>query len=290
MRKIISILCIFVAVALTASAQSNITIKSLAVPDLTHNNSGNPINDPVIVASKSYLRLIGSFNPNSSGSCSFPYPESCRGMRVALNFGSGLVFSKLISVSTTELRVIMPNIPSNGNYPLCVQKDYGGIWVTEIYESSIQCRRNCALPFSTYYSGVLYPNGSLYGMQNQCDTPVALASISDAVNPRCYPSCPRSTFLQLYYTGIHSDDYDDNIWVVETTFSPGKYLRRFDGIYSEGVYVINIFPSGETSPCGGGWIIGFSEQIKLGVDRLGFFGLQFDQFTPSTFVNFDSQE
>ena len=84
--------------------------------------------------------------------------------------------------------------------------------------------------------------------------------------PRTYNGMP--VFLQLYYTGIHSDDWDDFKWVAEIV-GDEEYSTRFDAVYSDGVYVINFFVnnpfSGIASKCFGVWDPGFTA-ISVALD------------------------
>jgi hypothetical protein len=204
-------------------------------------------------ASKSHTLIQnpkpGNFEPESIGSCPFPYQEYCRGIRVlVLNAGQdgSARFAKMVNVTATELYVIFPDIDVKGNKTIVIQKDYDPSpffnWVAT-HLQAYNLRRNSPTPFVNNPGLDNYYVGTLYGVESGCSGVTALQVIAASGNPKSYSGFP--TFLQTYWTGVHSQDWDDNSWTIfGSTGFGSQYVKPFDAVYSDGVYIMNIFRDG----------------------------------------------
>lgn len=185
-----------------------------------------------------------SFPATSSGDCGYPYPTSCRGLKVVQTNLDIQFFSfpiLLLYVSPTQINaIISPAIPFPPEPRNGTSRQYFEVRRLSdnqlINAETVTAYRRAVLPIVDFNVSPSFPLvvGTLY---DSTGTVVIKALHDGAPNPRTYNGQP--TVAQVYFTGLLQEGDTIRLWY---SFNPFAYLdtnATYD--YGPGVSLTNAF-------------------------------------------------
>ena len=226
-----------------------------------------------VVGSNTYAILTptagASWAPTATGSCGFPYPTVCNGVRVLFIMPTGNQLCQIVSTSNNatsrNIIFITPELPYEYNdYAILIQKyDPQVGWIANNHRYGISMVDKVINPWTQSSTARLI--GTLYGHDG---TP--LKSLTDGnPNPATWNGQP--TIVQAYFTGVNFSTSSCILYEITGT-SPGQgstvnscLTKDNFATYGPGVFTVNLF----APP--GGWPVtsgDFEASIFLSYDGI----------------------